>query len=197
MLTLSMQFHHRDPGMIGLLGATTLPNPARMEHHPDRSATTGNNAFSVDPRPFYGIICDGVHVHPNSVRIAYYAHPSGCVLVTDALSAAGLPQGVYRLADREVETKGKSGAYVKGTDTLAGSTTSIDTCVRNFKKFTSCTTVEALEAATLHPAQMLGIQHRKGTLRPGSDADFVFLDDDLHVQRVYLRGQCVHDVHAK
>lgn len=180
-------FHQRDPGMVGILGASDLPKPAQPERHPLPSDTSpdGNKP---DPRPFYGIICDGVHVHPNSVRIAYYSHPRGCVLVTDALSAAGLPRGVYQLGGRDVEVRGMSGAYLKGTDTLAGSTVSIDHCVRNFHKFTRCTKLEALEAATLHPAQTLGIQATKGTLNVGGDADIIFLDDDLHIQRVFVRG---------
>ncbi|KAI8967293.1 hypothetical protein BDF20DRAFT_908495 [Mycotypha africana] len=180
-------FHQRDPGMVGILGASDLPEPKQPERHPLPS-TTSPCREKTDPRPFYGIICDGVHVHPNSVRIAYYSHPSGCVLVTDALSAAGLPAGIHRLGGRDVEVRGVSGAYIKGTNTLAGSTISIDHCVRNFKKFTRCTNVEALEAATLHPAQCLGIQDRKGTLNPGADADMVFLDDDLNLKRVFVRG---------
>ncbi|KAI8881439.1 carbohydrate esterase family 9 protein [Backusella circina FSU 941] len=181
-------FHQRDPGMVGILGAVHLPQPSQPERHPLPS-TTSPDKTKPDPRPFYGIICDGVHVHPNSVRIAYYAHPRGCVLVTDALSAAGLPRGIYQLGGRDVEVRGVSGAYVKGTDTLAGSTITIDHCVRNFMKFTRCTVVEALEAATLHPAQTLGIQKEKGTLNAGADADLVFLDDNLHVKRVFVGGK--------
>jgi N-acetylglucosamine-6-phosphate deacetylase len=44
-------------------------------------------------RPFYGIICDGIHVHPNSIKIAYDSHPKGAILVTDAMAALGLPPG--------------------------------------------------------------------------------------------------------
>lgn len=127
-------------------------------------------------------------MHPNSVRIAYYSHPRGCILVTDALSAAGLPHGTYQLGGQEVEVR-HGGAYVKGTDTLAGSTVTIDQCVRNFWKFTKCTRVEALEAATLHPAQALGITDRKGTFATGADADMVFLDEDLNLKRVFVRGE--------
>ncbi|KAJ1672753.1 N-acetyl-glucosamine-6-phosphate deacetylase, partial [Spiromyces aspiralis] len=61
-------FHQRDPGIVGLLG-------------------------SPRERPYYGIICDGIHVHPNSVKIAYNAHPGGAILVTDAMAAQGLPEG--------------------------------------------------------------------------------------------------------
>lgn len=65
----------------------------------------------------------------------------------------------------------------------------LDECVRNFKRYTGCSTVEAIEAATLHPAQALGITHKKGSLDFGCDADILFLDDDLHIQRVFVNGQ--------
>ena len=112
--------------------------------------------------------------------------------MTDTLSAMGLPKGVYVLGGKEVEVDEKGGAYVKGTKTLAGSTITIDQCIRNFQKFTNCSLVEAIEAATLHPAQMLGIDHRKGTLNAGADADFVFLDDssgEVYVKRVFVAGE--------
>ncbi|KAF9328655.1 hypothetical protein BG006_008190 [Podila minutissima] len=90
------QFHHRDPGVIGLLGS-------RLDL----------------PRPYYGLICDGIHVHPNSVKIAYDSHPEGVILVTDAMSAMGLAPGNYQLGNMRV-TKDEDRVYIEGTDTLAG-----------------------------------------------------------------------------
>ncbi|KAI9271407.1 hypothetical protein BY458DRAFT_533465 [Sporodiniella umbellata] len=183
-------FHHRDPGLIGVLGSADLPIPSTSAHHPEASKTSPDRQ-KPDPRPFYGLICDGVHAHPNSIRIAYYSHPTGAVLVTDTLSAMGLPKGDYVLGGSEVEVDENGGAYIKGTSTLAGSTITIDQCVRNFQRFTNCSLIEAVEAATLHPARMLGIDHQKGTLNVGADADFVFLDDtnhDIQVKRVFIAG---------
>ncbi|KAI8981039.1 hypothetical protein BDB01DRAFT_795096 [Pilobolus umbonatus] len=184
-------FHHRDPGLVGLLGAAHLPLPDKALHHPFPSSTSPDTD-KPDPRPFYGLICDGVHVHPNSIRIAYYSHPTGAILVTDTLSAMGLPQGEYILGGQAVVVDERGGAYIKGTTTLAGSTITIDECIRNFQQFTNCTLVEAIEAATLHPARMLGIHRRKGTLNVGADADFVFLDDStgvVRVDRVFVAGE--------
>ncbi|KAF9179020.1 hypothetical protein BGZ51_005597 [Haplosporangium sp. Z 767] len=96
------QFHHRDPGVIGLLGS-------RLDL----------------PRPYYGLICDGIHVHPNSVKIAYDSHPEGAILVTDAMSAMGLSPGNYQLGNMNV-TKDEDRVYIKDTDTLAGRA-SVDT----------------------------------------------------------------------
>ena len=72
---------------------------------------------------------------------------------------------------------------------LAGSVITIDDCVRNFKKFTGCSIIEAIEAATLHPAELLGIQNVKGTLNVGADADLIFLDDDLNVIKCFIAGE--------
>ncbi|KAJ1913053.1 N-acetyl-glucosamine-6-phosphate deacetylase [Mycoemilia scoparia] len=156
-------FHQRDPGVVGMLGSS--------EH-----------------RPYYGIICDGIHVHPNSIKIAYNAHPKGAILVTDAMAAQGLPDGAYKLGQLDVEvTNGK--VVLTGTDTIAGSVATMDECVRNFVKFTGASKVEALENATLHPAEALGIADRKGTLNFGADADFLLLDDDLNVKRVFIDGE--------
>ncbi|KAJ1983431.1 N-acetyl-glucosamine-6-phosphate deacetylase [Dimargaris cristalligena] len=164
------QFHHRDPGLIGLLGS-----PLR-------------------PRPYYGIICDGIHVHPNSVKVAYDAHPRGAVLVTDAMSALGLDPGLYSLGNMTVR-KFDDRVYLDGTETLAGNVVNMIDSVRNFQRFTGCSTVEVLEAATLHPAQVLGITHRKGTLQPGADADILILDEpDLAIRQVFIAGEEVTDI---
>lgn len=68
---------------------------------------------------FYGMIVDGVHSHPASVKIAYNSHPEGLILTTDAIQAMGLQQGKYTLGSMVVEIKGNR-AYIDGTDTLAG-----------------------------------------------------------------------------
>ena len=65
----------------------------------------------------------------------------------------------------------------------------MDQCVRNFKEFTASETAHVLEAASLHPAQVLGL-HNKGRLDPGCDADIVLLDDELVVKGVYVAGSC-------
>ncbi|KAJ1950492.1 N-acetyl-glucosamine-6-phosphate deacetylase [Linderina macrospora] len=164
-------FHQRDPGIIGLLGAS-------------------------ESRPFYGIICDGIHVHPHSVMIAYYAHPTGACLVTDAMSAQCLPEGYYKLGKMDVDVH-NGHVYIKGTNTIAGSIATLAQCVRNFIKFTGASKVEALENATLHPAQMLGIAERKGTLQFGADADVLVLDDNLNVERIFVGGNEVTEDNVK
>ena len=82
-------------------------------------------------------------------------------------------------------------AKIVGTETLAGSIISMDQCVRHYYQATGCSVVEAVNAATLHPARVLNITHRKGTLEYGSDADFVFLNDELFVEATFIGGEPV------
>ena len=65
-------------------------------------------------------------------------------------------------------------------------------CVKHFRKATFSTIEEALEAATLHPAQCLGIEHKKGSLEYGTDADFIILDDDLNIYATFIAGMNVY-----
>uniref|UniRef100_A0A8C9I9V5 N-acetylglucosamine-6-phosphate deacetylase n=1 Tax=Piliocolobus tephrosceles TaxID=591936 RepID=A0A8C9I9V5_9PRIM len=146
-----LPFHHRDPGIVGLLTSDRLPAGRCI---------------------FYGMIADGTHTNPAALRIAHRAHPQGLVLVTDAIPALGLGNGRHTLGQQEVEVDGLT-AYVAG-----------------------CSVESALEAASLHPAQLLGLEKSKGTLDFGADADFVVLDDSLHVQATYISGELVWQAEA-
>ncbi|ETN61953.1 N-acetylglucosamine-6-phosphate deacetylase [Anopheles darlingi] len=165
-----LPFHHRDPGLVGLLTTDNIPKDALV---------------------YFGIISDGVHTHPAALRIAYKTHPAGLILVTDAISAMGLAEGRHRIGQMEIEIR-SGRAYVAGTNTLCGSIAPMDECIRFFKTASSCSIEYALEAASLHPARCLGIETKKGTLEYGADADFVLLDDGLNVQSTWIAGDCVY-----
>lgn len=162
-----LPFHHRDPGIVGLLTSDRVP--------------AGRTVY-------YGMIADGIHTNPAALRIAHRAHPAGLVLVTDAITAMGLPPGHHTLGQQVIEIQGLH-AYVAGTKTLSGSIATMDMCVRHFKQASGCSVEEALEAASLHPAQLLGISNKKGNLDYGSDADLVLLDDALNVKATYISGE--------
>ncbi|XP_055563843.1 N-acetylglucosamine-6-phosphate deacetylase isoform X1 [Falco biarmicus] len=162
-----LPFHHRDPGIVGLLTSDKIPAGRRV---------------------FYGMISDGIHTNPAALRIAHRAHPKGLVLVTDAIAGMGLAPGRHTLGQQVVEIDGLN-TYIAGTKTLSGSVATMDTCVRHFQEATGCSVETALEAASLHPAQLLGIEHRKGTLNYDSDADFLMLNDGLYVQATYIEGK--------
>ncbi|XP_055636152.1 N-acetylglucosamine-6-phosphate deacetylase [Toxorhynchites rutilus septentrionalis] len=166
-----LPFHHRDPGLVGLLTTDNIPPNSLV---------------------YFGIISDGVHTHPAALRIAYKTHPNGLILVTDAISAMGLNEGRHRIGQMDLEVRGGR-AYIAGTDTLCGSIAPMDECIRFFKKASSCSIEYALEAASLHPARCLGIEKQKGTLDYGADADFVVLDDSLNVLSTWIAGKCVYE----
>lgn len=108
------QFHHRDPGLVGLL--------------------TSDN-ISATETVYYGIIADGIHTHPAALRIAYRANKSGLILVTDAVSPLGLEDGEHRIGQMRVRIENGM-ARIAGTETLCGSIASMDQCVRIFKQST-------------------------------------------------------------
>lgn len=162
-----LPFHHRDPGIVGLLTSDQIP--------------AGRTVY-------YGMIADGVHTNPAALRIAHRAHASGLVLVTDAIMAMGLPPQRTTLGQQDIDIQGLH-VYVAGTKTLSGSVATMDMCVRHLRQAAGCSVEEALEAASLHPAQLLGITHRKGTLDFGSDADLVLLNNNLDIQATYIAGE--------
>lgn len=161
-------FKHREPGPIGLIAS----NETHGKIH-------------------YGIIADGEHTDKSAINLVYKTNPSKMVLVTDALSALGLITGSrLKIGAQTIEVK-HNGAYVAGTETLAGSITPMVQCVSNLRNFTSCSIVDALECATLHPARVLAIEKIKGSLEYGCDADLVLLDDQLCLLSTYLMGEQV------
>ncbi|XP_059481490.1 N-acetylglucosamine-6-phosphate deacetylase [Neocloeon triangulifer] len=165
-----LPFHHRDPGIVGLLTSDAVPEGKTV---------------------FFGIIADGIHTHPAALRIAHRTHPNGLVLVTDAISALGLQEGTHQLGQMAVEVR-NSHAYVAGTTTLCGSIASMIECVQHFAQATGCSMVSALEAASLHAARAIGIHGRKGTLNFGADADFIFLGEDYSIWSTWIAGECVY-----
>ncbi|KAB5591820.1 N-acetylglucosamine-6-phosphate deacetylase [Ceratobasidium theobromae] len=144
-------------------------------------------------RPFYGMIVDGIHSHPNSVKLAYTAHPEGCILVTDAMSMLDphLPDGVHEWRDGKRLVKEGDKLFIEGTDTLAGSVVTLPKCIRNFMAFTYCTLGQAVKCATYNPAKCLGIEARKGTLRAGADADLVVMTPEGEVLSTWVSGKQV------
>lgn len=100
-----------------------------------------------------------------------------------------LKDGIHAWRDGKRFVKAGDKLYLEGTDTLAGSVVTLDKCVRNFSRFTGCSLGEALRCATYNPARCLGLEHRKGTLRAGADADLVVLDRKGKVLSTWVAGR--------
>ena len=133
---------------------------------------------------FTEIICDGIHVAPAAVRLFHHAKdPARAILVTDSISATGMPDGKYMLGNLEVEVANGVCTY---QGTLAGSVLTLDRAVMNFAAFTGCGLAAAARMASYNPAQMLGLDI--GFLAAGSEASFNVLAADGALVATALRG---------
>lgn len=172
--------------MHGIKFFTHIFNGMRGFHHREPGAVGAGLLAEV----MVGLIADGVHVHPAAVRLLYKLKgPERICLVTDAF-AAGLPDGEYRLSGLQVVIRGGAARLADGT--LAGSTLTMDRAVKNFREATGCTLAEAVQAASLNPARLLGLADRKGSLAEGKDADLVLFDEDLNVHYTILGGEVAY-----
>jgi N-acetylglucosamine-6-phosphate deacetylase len=172
----------------GATAGTHLFNAMRPLHHREPGLA---GALLTDSRATPGLIADGVHVHPAAVRLAYRARgPAGLALATDAISAAGMPEGSYALGTLSVHVHGREARLADGT--LAGSVLTMDAAIRNVAAYVGCGVQQAVWMATTSPARVLGLHH-KGSLEPGADADLVILSPNLLVQKTYVAGRLVFE----
>jgi len=133
------------------------------------------------------IIVDGIHVAPEVVKLFLVAKGhERAVLITDAISATGMPDGRYQLGPIEVDVK--DGKCTSG-GSLAGSVLTMDRAVRNVTKFSGWSLREAVQAATLNPARAVGLAGHHGVLTEGADADFTVLSPAGEVLKTVVRGQ--------
>ena len=156
-------FGHRAPGAIG--------------------------AALVDDRVVVGLIADGVHCHPASLRLAVGAKgPERIALVTDMMSAAGMPPGTYELGGRRVEVDGVSARLPDGT--LAGAVLTMDRAIRNMVRWAGVSPATAIRMATEVPARILGLG-AVGQIEVGARANLALLTEDLRVEATIVDGEVV------
>jgi N-acetylglucosamine-6-phosphate deacetylase len=152
---------HREPGILG--------------------EVLSNDQLSAD------MIVDGIHVDPAVVKVFLRAKGrERAVLITDAMSATGMPDGRYQLGPIEVDVKdGKC----TSNGSLAGSVLTMDRAVRNVTKFSDWSLRDAVQAATLNPARAVSLATHHGVLTPGAYADFTVLSSSGKVLKTIVRGQ--------
>ena len=155
--------HHRNPGVI----------PAAAEKAAVRAE----------------LICDGLHVHPASVRLAFSIFgKERMVLVSDALRCCGLPDGEYELGGQPVFLKGGIAKLADGT--IAGSATNLYKGMCNAMAF-GIPEEDAIRAATYNPACALGAQDRIGSICAGKQADFLICSSDYTQKTVHIGGKAI------
>ncbi|SDF04463.1 N-acetylglucosamine 6-phosphate deacetylase [Thermus arciformis] len=165
----------------GAVGFTHLYNAMTPLHHRE----PGVVGLALERGLWAELIPDGLHVHPAALRLALKSIP-GLYFVTDAVAAAGMPEGVYPLGAHRVE---KRGLGVWLGESLAGSTLTMDEALRRLVGF-GLPLEEAARRLSAYPARYLGLEDR-GEIAPGKRADLVVLDEDLRVEAVYLGGKRV------
>lgn len=153
-------------------------------------------ALLEDPRVTVEVITDGVHIHPALYRhVSHSAGPSRVSLVTDAMAAAGMPDGPYRIGPLAVDVA-HGVAHLAGTTTIAGSTATMDRLFRFAVTHSGLPRGEALALAvsqsSINPARALGLP--SPALVPGATADLVILDSDLAVTAVLSHGAWIPGV---
>ena len=152
--------HHRKPGVIGAAS--------------EREGVTAE------------LICDGLHVHPSSMRMAFKLCPGRICLISDSLRCCGMPDGEYELGGQQVYLQGGVARLADGT--IAGAASNLFKDLQNAVSF-GIDRNEAILAATLTPAKELGRADEIGAIAPGLFADFLVCDEELHLLQVYLGGE--------
>ena len=158
-------FTHRAPGVVG----------AAFDH----------------PQVKVELISDGVHIHPSVVRAVFQLFGAGrVILISDSLRATGMPDGRYPFGGQEIEVHGNRATMADDPNTLAGSVSDLMACMRSAVSF-GIPLHDAVRAAAVNPAQVLGVFDRLGSLDVGKTANLAILDRDLNLKDVFFRGQLV------
>lgn len=127
----------------------------------------------TDPRAYFGVIVDDHHLAAETMRLMWAVGSDRFIAVTDAMAAAGMPDGSFAIADIEVTLS--DGAVRNRSGGLAGSSLTLDEGLRNIQEVTGTSLEAASRSVTAHPADVLGLRHR-GRLAPGAVGDVVLLE---------------------
>lgn len=152
--------HHRHPGPIG-------------------AASERENVTAE-------LICDGIHVHPSAVRMAFRLFPGRICLISDALRCCGMADGSYSLGGQEILLSGGVARLTGGA--IAGSAADLYQCMRRAVSF-GIPREQAVWAATALPARVIGRESETGAITDGRAADFVICGGELEPEAVYLGGK--------
>ncbi|MGO2128658.1 MAG: N-acetylglucosamine-6-phosphate deacetylase [Pseudoalteromonas prydzensis] len=154
--------HHRDPGCAG---AVLMNDDALVE-----------------------VIADGVHLHPAILQLIYKLKgPQKIALISDCINAGGLNDGQYKLGKMDVFVE--NGVARTASGSLAGSTLTLELAVKNMHQLGSVALLEAINMASIVPAQFLNIADQVGSLATTKHANFAILDSNFTIQATYVKGQ--------
>jgi len=158
-------FQHREPGVFGAVMAS-------------------DNVTAE-------LIADLIHVHPGAMKVLVRCLGTDrIVLITDAMAGAGLADGTYELVGHTVTVKDGRATLADGT--IAGSTATLNQCVRNVNREIGVPLSEAIKMASLNPARAMGFANRLGSIAVGKDASLTVIDEQVNVYMTLVKGQIVY-----
>ncbi len=136
------------------------------------------------------LICDGVHIHPAMVRATFrLMGKDRMILISDTMRAAGMSDGSYTLGGQDVTVRGNRAELADGT--IAGSVTDLMACLKVAVSVVGIPLADAVTAAAVNPAKVMGIYDRLGSLDVGKQANVAVLDEHLDLKAVIFRGEVV------
>jgi len=168
----------------GAAHVTHMFNAMRPIHHRNPGVALGallHNELKIE------LIADGIHIHPAVMKLLYKVKgDGGILLITDAIRACGMPDGEYTFMGQTLKVSGGRAYLDDGT--LAGSTLTMEKAVKNMVQLVEVPITKAIRMASLNGAKVLGLEHHKGILAVGKDADLVVLDKNFDVQLTVFEG---------
>jgi N-acetylglucosamine-6-phosphate deacetylase len=170
----------------GISHATHLFNQITAIHHRTPGATL---ACLLDDRITVQVICDGIHLDWEIIKLIYQLKGAAQIaLITDAVRAAGLPDGTYYSQGHGRKMNVKNGKVTRPDGTIAGSTLTMNRAVANAVNNVGIPLLDAIQMATITPAKILGVAHHIGSIAPNKDADIAILDKQFKVTQTIIKG---------
>ena len=158
-------FTHREPGVVGATFDTDITTET---------------------------ISDGIHISYPALRTAYKQKGTDKVLlVSDAMEACGMPDGQYSLGGQDVIVKNGAARLLDGT--LAGSVLTLDKAVKNIYSNSNYPLNEVVRMATYNGAKHCHVEDHKGLIKEGYDADLILFNEDIEIQKVFVKGKKVYN----
>lgn len=196
-VVVSLAHHNGTPEDIdqaveaGASFSTHLGNGCANEinrHHNPLWPQLSNDGLSIS------IIADGSHLTKEEVRTFYKVKgPEGTILVSDALSFAGLPLGTYE-KDGEIYELTSEVVKFPSENVLAGAATPLSRCIGKVMDFTQCSLADAIRMASTNPAKLMGLDHL-GEIKEGKRADLILFTmegGEMHIQKTWVAGKVVY-----
>lgn len=169
----------------GVCHATHLFNQMKGLHHREPGVVGGvllNREITAE------LIADGIHVRPEIIQLTFQQKgKDGIILITDAMRAKYLDNGVFDLGGQSVTVQ--EGKALLEDGTLAGSILKMNDAMKNMMDYTGCSLADVISMTSTNAAKQLHADHRKGSIKKGKDADLVILNDKLEVQMTICRGK--------